>query len=317
MKRLKYTLVFLLMFMAQFLMACAVSGAAPVCNSPGTNAMQVLGSGGPIADDDRASSAYLVWVDGKARVLIDAGSGSFLRFGESGAKFSDLLFVGLSHFHTDHSADFPALLKTGYFESSRAPITVSGPGGNQRFPGLEDYLERTISDASGSYAYLSDYLGDSGRVRSIQPIEVNVNDAAVSRVYENSSYNITIDALPVPHGIVPALAFRVSIGDDSIVFTSDQNGSTENLAAFAEGASILVTHLVIPETADVGARSLHSTPSQIARLANDSRPSTLVLSHFMARSLRDPSIAADIVRAKYDGSIHLAKDLDCLPFRPN
>ena len=58
-------------------------------------------------------------------------------------------------------------------------------------------------------------------------------------------------SIPVPHGIVPALAFRVSVGGYSVVFTSDQNGSTENLATFAEGASILVTHLVIPETADL------------------------------------------------------------------
>ena len=34
--------------------------------------LQVLGSGGPVADDDRASSAYLVWHDGRARVLVDA-----------------------------------------------------------------------------------------------------------------------------------------------------------------------------------------------------------------------------------------------------
>ena len=57
--------------------------------------LQVLGSGGPIADDDRASSGYLVWVDGKARVMVDAGTGSVLRFGEAGAKFEDLDFVGL------------------------------------------------------------------------------------------------------------------------------------------------------------------------------------------------------------------------------
>ncbi|MDH3622059.1 MAG: MBL fold metallo-hydrolase, partial [Gammaproteobacteria bacterium] len=72
------------------------------CAQPGEVALQVLGSGGPIADDGRASSAYLVWVDGRARVLIDAGGGSFLRFGEAGARFEDLDFVGLSHLHTDH-----------------------------------------------------------------------------------------------------------------------------------------------------------------------------------------------------------------------
>ena len=97
------------------------------CNAPGTVTMQVLGSGGSIADNDRAPSAYLAWVDGKARVLIDAGSGIFLRFGASGTEFSDSFFIGLSHFHTDHPVDFSALLKAGYFDDSRVPITVFAP----------------------------------------------------------------------------------------------------------------------------------------------------------------------------------------------
>jgi len=45
-------------------------------------AVQVLGSGGPELQDRRASSSYLIWQDGQARVLVDAGGGSALRFGE-------------------------------------------------------------------------------------------------------------------------------------------------------------------------------------------------------------------------------------------
>lgn len=33
--------------------------------------LQVLGSGGPELTDKRASSAYLVWIDNKAKILID------------------------------------------------------------------------------------------------------------------------------------------------------------------------------------------------------------------------------------------------------
>ena len=51
-------------------------------------AVQVLGSGGPELDDGRASSAYVVWVDDKARVLVDAGSGSSIQFGAAGASFA-------------------------------------------------------------------------------------------------------------------------------------------------------------------------------------------------------------------------------------
>ena len=62
-----------------FTVAAAQScGVAPV-------QVQVLGSGGPELADKRASSSYLVWIDGKPRVLVDIGGGAALRFGESGA----------------------------------------------------------------------------------------------------------------------------------------------------------------------------------------------------------------------------------------
>ena len=43
-------------------------------------AVQVLGSGGPDANDARASAGYILWIDGQARLLVDAGGGVFLRF---------------------------------------------------------------------------------------------------------------------------------------------------------------------------------------------------------------------------------------------
>ena len=48
----------------------------------------VLGSGGPGAAG-RAASSYLVFVDGDARILVDAGPGSFARLGEAKASLSD------------------------------------------------------------------------------------------------------------------------------------------------------------------------------------------------------------------------------------
>ncbi len=45
------------------------------CDTDGV-VLQVLGSGGPeIMQDQRASSSYLLWLDGKARLLVDAGAG--------------------------------------------------------------------------------------------------------------------------------------------------------------------------------------------------------------------------------------------------
>jgi len=297
-----------------FLLAQASACAEAPATCPPTEgiALQVLGSGGPIADDARASSAYLLWVDGKARVLIDAGGGSFLRFAEAGARFADLDFVGLSHFHTDHSADFPALLKSGYFSGRTRALPLAGPSGNSRFPGLNDYLSSMLDSDTGTYAYLSGYLDGSGRLVKLEPVEVDIDAAEPSLVLSDTDSDLHVHALGVPHGIVPAIAFRITTRDHSFVFSSDQNMSRPGYADFASGATALVVHLPIPEDAGDAARNLHAVPSKIAETAKAAKPQTLVVSHFMARSLRDPAQGADVLQKHYSGEIVLAEDLSCI-----
>jgi glyoxylase-like metal-dependent hydrolase (beta-lactamase superfamily II) len=91
------------------------SKAFAVCTAP--VAVQVLGSGGPDSNDARASSGYLLWLDGEARLLVDAGGGVFLRFGEAKARFESL---DVTHLHVDHVSDLAALLMSGFFGDSRA-----------------------------------------------------------------------------------------------------------------------------------------------------------------------------------------------------
>jgi len=287
--------------------ACAQQ--APECPPADGVGLQVLGSGGPIADDGRASTGYIVWVDQRSRVLIDAGGGTFLRFGEAGASFVDLDFVGLSHFHTDHSADFPALLKSGNFSGREAPLPVAGPGPGGPFPGLGAWLDSMLAGGTGAYGYLSGYLDGSGGLVKLMPREIDRDTKQPERLLDGE---IRIDALPVPHGIVPALGFRVTVGDVSIVFASDQNGSSGAFTDFAGDASVLVMHLAVPEGATGTALQLHALPSRVASIAAEAGAETLVLSHFMARSLRDLAGNVDVVRRGYDGNIVVANDLDCV-----
>ena len=295
-----------------FLLLPAVLAACARADSscyPSTGvALQVLGSGGPIADDGRASSAYVVWVDGKSRVLIDAGGGAFLRFGEAGARFEDLDFVGLSHFHTDHSTDFSALLKSGSFSARKRPLPVAGPDEDGVFPGLKDYLQATLDRETGAYAYLSAFLDGTAGTPMLTPREVSPGPPALLW----SSEELAVDAMQVPHGIVPAVAFRVRVGDVTIVFASDQNGSDPAFADFASEASILVMHMVVPEDVAGVGRRLHAPPSVIGELATKANPDKLVLSHFMARSLEDLDGNVALVKQAYTGDVVVGEDLSCV-----
>ena len=273
-------------------------------------ALQVLGSGGPIADDGRASTGYLVWIDGRARIMIDAGGGTFLRYGEAGARFAHLDFIGLSHFHTDHSADFPALLKSGNFSRREQPIVVAGPDGSDLFPGLNVWLDGLLNADDGVYGYLSGYLQGDGRLPKLDAVEVSGDE--VVTVFESDEDAIRIDAIHVPHGIVPALGFRVQIGDDVLVFASDQNGTNRAFADFAATADVLVMHLVIPEDAGAIAQRLHARPSVVGQVAESAGARHLILSHFMARSLRDLDQNVALVKRGFGGEVTLAEDLLCV-----
>lgn len=93
---------------------------------------EILGSGGPELDG-RASTSYLLWIDNEAKLLVDMGSGSMLRFEESGAKLETLEATVLTHLHIDHSVDLPSFVKAGFFSSRSKPLEIIAPDGNEFF----------------------------------------------------------------------------------------------------------------------------------------------------------------------------------------
>ena len=276
--------------------------------------LQVLGSGGPIADDGRASSGYLIWIDGRSRFLVDTGGGIFLRFGEAGARFEDLEHIAISHFHTDHSTDLVALLKSGYFSNRTRKLPISGPAAGGDYPGTDDYLKRLLDQDDGAYAYLDGYLDGSAGLVKLESIEVDPALSKASSVYADPDADIDIHALGVPHGPVPALAYRIRIGQQSIVFSGDQNGSSETFIDFARGADVLVMHMPVPENISGVGRKLHAPPSLIGKIAAETGAGKLVLSHFMQRSLENREENLKQIQSRFSGILVSADDLDCVGF---
>lgn len=295
-----------------FLLEGLAAEPATECAAADGISLQVLGSGGPIADDDRAGAGYLVWVDGKARAMIDSGSGSVLRFAEAGGRFRDLEFIGISHVHTDHSADLPALLKSGVFSSRERDLTIAGPAGSARFPAFDEWLSGLLDPERGIYRYLSGYLDGTDGLPRLDARTVALDPERVESLYSNDELDLEVAALPVPHGIVPALGFRVTARGKTIVFGSDQTLTNPAFVDFAREADVLVAHMVIPENANSRARQLHARPSAIGRTAGSADVDTLLISHLMARSLRDLDANLAAVSAGYNGRILVADDLACV-----
>lgn len=267
-------------------------------------ALQVLGSGGPESGDKRASSAYVVWVDGKSKVLIDFGGGASLRFEEVGAKIQDLDIILLTHLHVDHTADIPALLKSSFFTRASGKLHIYGPEDNDAMPSTEDFVERLFEDDKGAWQYLGDHLDGSA---SLQLKAHNIDDTRkVKTIYKQG--NISISAITVHHGPIPAIAYRVTVGNKSITFSGDMNGDYHTLEKLAMGTDILVAHHAVPKNVRDVATQLHMTPNIIGQIAKKAQVKKLILSHRMRRTLGKEKETKREIRKYYQGSLKFAND---------
>jgi len=290
-------------------MVCPLA-AAQTCGAQGV-AVQVLGSGGPELQDKRASSSYLVWKDGQARVLVDTGGGSALRFGESGAQMSQLDVLLFTHFHVDHSADFPALIFSSWFEDRNRPLPIYGPPGNDFMPAATEFVSDFFGDKHGVYRYLSELLapGQNGSYQ-MQPHVVEAESTPVAVFRSN---DLAVSAVRVIHGAFPALAWRIETGGKAIVFSGDTNGEGQGLVRLAANADLFIAHNAVPEGATGVERRLHMPPSVIGQIASDAHVKNLVLSHRMLRTLGKEDQTQSEIRERYAGPLHFANDLDCFP----
>jgi ribonuclease BN (tRNA processing enzyme) len=295
-----------------FFLSCAwlPSAAAQSCGSQSV-AVQVLGSGGPELQDKRASSSYLVWEDGRARVLVDAGGGSALRFGESGAQMSQLDVILFTHFHVDHSGDFSALIKSSWFEGRKRPLPIYGPEGNDFMPSTTEFVADFFGER-GAYRYLSELLvpGEEGSYK-LQPHNV-VGTMKPTAVFRNA--DLAADSVRAVHGGVPALAWRVEVGGKLIVFSGDTNGEG-GLTQLAANADLFIAHNAVPEGASGVERRLHMPPSVIGQIAGDGHVKQLVLSHRMVRTLGKENQTQAEIKKRFSGPLEFANDLDCVPVR--
>ncbi len=272
--------------------------------------VQVLGSGGPEMSDARASSSYLIWLDGKSVVLIDAGSGSSLNFEQSGARIADLQAVAFTHFHVDHSADFPALIKASYFTDRNTDLLVFGPQGNHLMPSTTEFVDGLFGK-KGVYRYLSEYLttSESGaykiRPKSISTLNRSVRGFQISK-------SLSLASIPVHHGPIPALSWRVDIIGCEIVFSGDMSNQYYTLEKLAKDADILIAHNAIPESAKGVARKLHIPPSEIGKIAEKAKVKKLILSHRMTRTLGQEQETLKMIRKHYKGPVKFAEDLDVI-----
>jgi ribonuclease BN (tRNA processing enzyme) len=275
------------------------------CGTAG-NWLQVLGSGGPELAG-RASTSYLIWQSGKARLLIDMGAGSFLRFKEAGAAVNDLDAILFTHFHVDHSGDLPALVKASYFSNRDRNLLIYGPAGNPLMPSATEYIQKLFA-VNGAYRYLKDYLEGT---ESYQLIPHNVDASGKEIQVFDLNDSMKLSATPVHHGPVAALAWRIDLDGSSVAISGDMNNDNHTFSKLAADTTLLVAHHAIPEDANRAARNLHMPPSVIGQIARQAKVKQLVLTHRMLRTIGHEKESLMYIRKNYSGPVKFADDLQC------
>jgi ribonuclease BN (tRNA processing enzyme) len=271
-------------------------------------AVQILGSGGPALNPERASAGYLLWIGPQAKLLVDTGGGTYLRFGQSRAKLADLSLIAISHLHPDHTSDLPAMLWASNRMRS-APLPIVGPSGNNAVPDFPTFLSRLFDEKTGAFQVLGQTLGATqpGAERPRLVVSVaDVTNAEPTKVFEQDGMSVT--AFGIPHANIPALAYRVQTRDVSVVFSTDQNGTNPKFVDFAKGANVLIMHMAI--AAGAPANPLHATPAVVGSVAQAAGVKRLILSHIGPFDLE---AAVAEVKKSYTGALTVGTDLQCTP----
>jgi ribonuclease BN (tRNA processing enzyme) len=303
------------------LLAATLSSAGVLAQScdRGPVTVQILGSGGPRINPFRSSTSYLLWVGDQARVLVDIGGGALSRFGQAQAEVPDLWLVAVSHLHPDHVSDLPALLWLSH-QVRKEPLPIVGPSGNDAAPDFATFLERLFDEKNGAFPVLGATLGGKRRDLPSGPLStggsvrldasvVDVTKREASTVFEREG--LTVTAQGIPHGNMPTLAYRVTVQNISIVFSSDQTGTDTKFIDFAKGADVLIMHLALPASG-FNYHPLHAAPHVVGRIAQEANVGRLIVSHI---GLFDLDAALADLKKAYTGPMTVATDLLCTPIK--
>ena len=300
-----------------WLLAFAVLGAGLGANSAAQDVaycgdegvwLQILGSGGAELTDQRSPPSYLVWVNEHARLMVNAGSAAAFRFDEAGANFADLDAVVFTQLSPSATVDFASLVEGSADAGRERLLPVFGPA-TPEGDSMTAFMERMIG-ATGLYPDLADYL--TFRSRGGYKLSVrDVHALGARRWAQYRTANIALAAIPVDHGAMPALAWRVTVGEHALVFAGSFSNRKNVVADFAKDADALIVHHAVQEDVRGEARERFARPSQLGRIAAEANARMLVLGHRTTRTLGRESLSRAAIEAHYSGPLVFANEMEC------
>jgi ribonuclease BN (tRNA processing enzyme) len=228
-------------------------------------AVTVLGSSGMYATRERASSGYLLHLDGR-HVWLDAGAGTWRNLLEH-IDFPRIDGVILTHQHPDHTSDvFQAFHARNY-------------GSDTPLPAIPLWAPAATLDALCGY---NEKIGES--------FDLNTIVEGGSMEFAGARFRFTRMAHPVE-----TLGVRVEAGDAVLAYSAD-SGTGADFAGLATGADLFICEATFQDSDEEWTG--HMSASQAATVAAGVGATRLVLSHLppgrdLAVSLAEAHAAAE------------------------
>ncbi len=242
----------------------------------------LLGTGTSYPDPNRVQSGILVETE-NTRVLLDIGSGVLHRLTQLQFDIRLLDAVFISHFHIDHCADFLPLYQSLWLSGYDKTLKLFAP------PSVREW-SRGVNDIA--FTYLRE--------------KVLIDTILLQERHVVPLGDLSIAASPTLHGNYDTRAFRVEYGGKTVTYSSD-TAPCRDIIELAEGTDILIHECnwldgVHPE-------GIHTSPSELANIAEEINPSKIVLTHVSPEIVENKDKVIGIVSRRTNAEVILGEDL--------
>ena len=259
----------------------AAAPAAPAW-SEGTRLVLLGTMAGPVLHPARAMNSQAIFVNGHG-YLVDCGYGTIARMTEMGIPLSALRQVYVTHHHSDHTADYPALVNLAWIMGIRGQLQVYGP------PPMRAFHDAALAVFEEDSRIRIAATRREPPARSFAVTEIR----APGLIFQDERLKVTA-ALADHAPFDVALAYRFDTAERAIVISGDTAPSAQ-VAALARGADVLVHEAMYVPGIDAmrAKRSYvppqlrrflgqgHTTAEDAGRIAAQAGVRTLVLSHLL------------------------------------
>lgn len=282
--------------------------AVGACDVAGVQ-VQVLGAAGGQTQEGQPSRSYLIWLNGKARVLVNAGADSVTGFTASGAHVADLDVILFTQLDVANTGDFPWLIQLSLPEKRLRPLPIYGPDRGKLMPSTVTFVRTLFDSKRGVYRYLGDLLDPLGkRTYKLQPQDITQKRRLDSVVYSNS--RLLLKTSTLAREPLPALAWRIEAGEKSVVFSGNRADDPTNLGQLARKADLLIVAGSADDAAALPEQAL--TAPTLTNLANDFGVRQLAFTDQQAGQPNSMSDKQTLLDTHYRGRISFVAPMECI-----